>query len=240
MKRPKSHNSKLKTHNSQPKMIGLHSHTLFSDGALLPSELVRRAEAKGYKAIALTDHVDSSNIDFVLPRIVKVCRELNRFWSIRAIPGVEITHVPVQEIRPLVRYARNNGAKVVIVHGETISEPVLPGTNRAAIEAGCDILAHPGLISPDEVTLAGKRCVYLELTTRGLHARTNKRLIKLARTLGAKLVLNTDAHGGEDIITYSQAVRFLRRAGLSRAEAVQVLDNSEGLLKKLNIKDIRG
>ncbi len=111
-------------------MIDLHTHTLLSDGELLPSELVRRAWAKGYKAIALTDHVDSSNIDFVLPRIVKVCKELNKFWAIRAIPGGEITHAPIQEIKSLVKFARKNGAKVVLVHGETVSEPVLKGTNR--------------------------------------------------------------------------------------------------------------
>ena len=162
-------------------MIDLHTHTLFSDGELLPSELVRRAEVKGYTAIALTDHVDSSNIDFVLPRIVKVCKVLNRFWKIRAIPGVEITHAPVQEIKGLVKFARKNGAKIVIVHGETISEPVIPGTNRAAIEAGCDILAHPGLITKSDVELAKKRNVYLEITTRKNHSRTNKRLFKLAK-----------------------------------------------------------
>ncbi len=42
-------------------MIDLHTHSFFSDGELIPSELIRRAEAIGYKAIAITDHVDSSN-----------------------------------------------------------------------------------------------------------------------------------------------------------------------------------
>jgi histidinol phosphatase-like PHP family hydrolase len=219
-------------------MIGLHNHTLFSDGELLPSEMVRRAEAKGYSAIALTDHVDSSNIDFVLPRIARVCRELNKYWKIVAIPGVEITHVPVQDIAPLVGFARKNGAKIVIVHGETVSEPVLPGTNRAAIMAGCDIVAHPGLISAGDVSLAARRGVYLELTTRGLHARTNRRLIGLARSSGARLVLNTDAHCDNDIITIGEARRFLKRLDMKESEAEAVLRNSERLLKELNIKAI--
>ncbi|HEY3347739.1 MAG TPA: PHP domain-containing protein, partial [Nitrospirota bacterium] len=47
-------------------MIDLHTHTLFSDGVLIPAELVRRAEVKGYEAIGLTDHADSSNIDFIV------------------------------------------------------------------------------------------------------------------------------------------------------------------------------
>jgi histidinol phosphatase-like PHP family hydrolase len=221
--------------NVKAEMIGLHTHTLFSDGALLPSELVRRAEAKGYKAIALTDHVDSSNIDFVLPRIVKVCKALNRFWKIRAVPGVEITHVPIQEIKPLVKFARKNGAKIVIVHGETVSEPVLPGTNRAGIDAGCDVLAHPGLITVADVRLAKKRGVCLELTTRKIHSIPNKRLYKLAKSIGAKLVLNTDAHDGDDIITRSQAEKFLKRLGLSASDIYKVFRNSEELLTIKNI-----
>ena len=66
-------------------MIDFHTHTIFSDGELVPSELVRRALVNGYEAIALTDHVDSSNIDFVLPRIVKVAEQLNKYWSIKGM-----------------------------------------------------------------------------------------------------------------------------------------------------------
>jgi len=52
-------------------MIDLHTHTVFSDGELIPFELVRRAEAAGYSAMAITDHMDSSNIDLIIPRIIK-------------------------------------------------------------------------------------------------------------------------------------------------------------------------
>lgn len=213
-------------------MIDLHTHTLFSDGELLPSELVRRAEVKGYTAIALTDHVDSSNIDFVLPRIVKVCKVLNRFWKIRAIPGVEITHAPVEEIKGLVRFARRNGAKIVVVHGETVSEPVIAGTNRAAIEARCDILAHPGLITESDVRLAKSRGVYLEITTRKNHSRTNKRLFKIAKEVGAKLVLDNDAHNEDNLITHPKAIHLLRAIGMTQLDIQQVLKNSEDLVRK--------
>jgi histidinol phosphatase-like PHP family hydrolase len=213
-------------------MIDLHTHTLFSDGELLPSELVRRAEVKGYKAIALTDHVDSSNIDFVIPRIVNICKTLNRNWKIRSIPGVEITHAPLQEIKPLVKFARKAGAKIVIVHGETVSEPVIPGTNRVAIAAGCDILAHPGNITKNEVALAKASGVCLELTARKSHSLPNKRLFGLARSIGAKLVLNTDAHSGKDLISDAQARKILKSIGLKEAEIRQVFKNSEILAKR--------
>lgn len=212
-------------------MIDLHTHTLFSDGELLPSELVRRAEVKGYKAIALTDHVDSSNIDFVLPRIVKVCKVLNRFWKIRAIPGAEITHAPVQEIKGLVKLARKLGAKIVLVHGQTVSEPVIPGTNRAAIESGCDILAHPGFIMESEVILAKKKNVCLEITSRKNHSRTNRRLFKLAKQCGAKLVLNNDAHSGDNLISRKEAIAILKKTGMTQNDIYQVFTNSERLAK---------
>jgi putative hydrolase len=213
-------------------MIDLHTHTLFSDGELLPSELVRRAEVKGYTAIAITDHVDSSNIDFVVPRIVKACKVLNKYWKIRAYPGAEITHAPVEEIRGLVKFARRLGAKIVVVHGETIAEPVIPGTNRRAIESGCDIVAHPGMISEADVALAKKRGVCLEITTRKTHRVPNKRLVKIAAKIGAKLVLNTDSHRGEDLISDAQSRAFLSGLGLKKPQIEAIFRNSANLLTK--------
>lgn len=214
-------------------MIDLHTHTLLSDGELLPSELVRRAEVKGYTAIALTDHADASNIDFIVPRLVKVCRTLNAHWKIRSIPGVEITHVPIQEIAPLVKAARKYGARIVLVHGETISEPVIPGTNRSAIEAGCDILAHPGMISEEEARLAAKSGVYLEITTRKSHRRTNRHVFEKARRQGAKIVLNNDAHSDMDLVSESRAMTILRLLTDNDAKyAKDILNNSKDLARK--------
>ena len=213
-------------------MIDLHTHTLLSDGVLLPSELARRAHVKGYKAIALTDHADASNMDFVLPRIVKAARELNKYWAIKVIPGVEITHAPVESIKRLVGRARKMGAKIVVGHGETISEPVLSGTNIAFIAAGVDILAHPGLIKEEDVKLAKKRGVFLEVTTRKSHAKPNKRLIALARKTGAKLVLNTDSHAPKDLIDDKKRSAFLKALGLKKRDIGQIILNSRTLAFK--------
>ena len=68
-------------------LIDLHTHTLFSDGVLISSELIHWAQMKGYRAIAITDHADLSNIDFIIPRVVKVCNDLNKVnKKIKAIP----------------------------------------------------------------------------------------------------------------------------------------------------------
>lgn len=213
-------------------MIDLHTHTLLSDGELLPSELVRRALVKGYTAIALTDHVDSSNIDFVLPRIVKVSKILNKDWDIFVIPGVEVTHAPLEEIPVLVKYARKNGAKIVIVHGETVLEPVIPGTNRCAIEAVCDILAHPGNITDDDVRLAANIGTYLEITTRPNHSPANSHVISLAKRFGAKMVLNNDSHAPDDLISAESAGEFLTKLGLDPDEISQIFRNSEDIVSR--------
>ena len=188
------------------KMVDLHTHTLLSDGVLIPSELVRRAIVKGYKIIGLTDHVDSSNIDFVLPRLIKVASDLNKVWGekIKIIPGVEITHVPLQLIPELMTYARKEGNVLVIVHGESPVEPVIEGTNKVAIESGADILAHPGWIDEDLARLAKQKGVYLELTARNGHNEANKHVLEIARSTGAPLVFNTDAHQPDDLMTEKQ------------------------------------
>lgn len=126
------------------RMIDLHTHSIFSDGELVPYELIRRAEAAGYAALAITDHIDASNIDHVIPRIVKAVERIRPFVSITVLPGAEITHVPPSLIPDLVKEARQLGAQIVVVHGETLVEPVKEGTNRAAIQAGADILSTRG------------------------------------------------------------------------------------------------
>ena len=105
-------------------MIDLHTHSLFSDGVLVPSELVRRAVMKGYDVIAITDHADASNLDFIIPRVAAACRELTRHWKIKALPGVELTNIPPETFGDLTERARSLGAAVVVAHGETLVEPV--------------------------------------------------------------------------------------------------------------------
>jgi len=191
---------------------------------------------KGYTAIALTDHVDSSNIDFVLPRIVKVSKVLNKDWDIFVMPGVEVTHAPLKEISTLVKFARKNGAKIVVVHGETISEPVIPGTNRYAIEAGCDILAHPGRIKDDDVKLAVKKGTCLEITTRPSHSPMNRHVIAVAKKFNAKMILDNDAHSPNDLVSQKEAQKFLTDLGLKKIEIKRIFRNSEDIVTRIKTK----
>jgi putative hydrolase len=210
-------------------MIDLHTHSLFSDGVLVPSELARRAVMKGYDVIAITDHGDASNLDFTIPRIAAACRELNRHWKITALPGIELTHIPPETFVSLTEQARSHGAVIVVAHGETLVEPVHPGTNRAAIEAGVDILAHPGMITKEEAALAVKNNVHLEITTRKGHCLSNGHVAWIAAETGAKLVVNTDTHAPEDLIDDDFARSILLGAGVNKAAMAEILKNSKDL-----------
>ena len=216
-------------------MIDLHMHSLLSDGQLLPSELVRRAVVKGYQALAITDHVDLSNIDWVISRLIKDCKELKKSFNIEIIPGAEITHVPPESIQSMAEDARKLGAKLVVVHGETIVEPVAPQTNLNALQSPIDILAHPGLLREEEVMLAKKNGIMLEITARKGHCLTNGHVAKLALTIGAGLVLNTDAHSPDDLITLDKARQIALGAGLDEKDFSQLQANARELLKQRNV-----
>lgn len=203
-------------------MYNLHCHSLLSDGALLPSEIAVRYAYLGYKAIAITDHVDYSNIKFVTDQILEFCRYWPEEAGIKVLPGVELTHVVPGQFKPLAEFARSKGIKVIVAHGQTTAEPVASGTNRAALLADIDILAHPGKISDADVRLAKARNIFLEITTRKGHALTNRFVARAAMRLGAKLILNHDSHQPEDIISFAQTAAFARKAGLNSKQIEKI------------------
>ncbi len=207
-------------------MFDLHCHSIFSDGELLPSELVRRVEVMGYDAICITDHADESNMEFIINHIKGLIPDLNKFSKTKLLSGIELTHVHPKRIGGLVEKARSLGAQIVVCHGETIVEPVIPGTNRAAIEAKVDILAHPGMISEDEVKLAQKNGVFLELSGRKGHSLTNGHVAKLAKKIGAKLVINSDGHSPSDFMTKEHAKLVGLGAGLLDVEVKKIYNEA--------------
>jgi putative hydrolase len=214
-------------------MIDLHTHTILSDGELLPSELVRRAQVKGYKVIGISDHVDSSNLEFTLTSLLKLRDEAAHYSQIIVVPGVEITHVPKRLIGKLTERARKLGALYVVVHGETLVEPVEDGTNREAILAGVDILAHPGLITEEEVSLAKDRNVFLEITARKGHSLSNGHVARLASAVGASLVYNTDSHSPSDLTSSEVARRIVMGAGLTSDDFMVMQRNALSIVKRV-------
>ena len=212
-----------------------HTHSTLSDGTLSPIELIRCAVVSGYRAIAVTDHVGFGSLERVIAEVVADCRTARRYWDVMAIPGVELTHLPPAAISEAAQEAKRLGVWIVVVHGETIVEPVEKGTNLAAIQSPhVDILAHPGLLALDDARLAAANGTFIELSIRRGHSLSNGYLAGLARSAGLKLLLNSDAHDIEDLLTPALATLIARGAGLDEPELHRILvDTPLALLQRL-------
>ncbi len=215
-------------------MFDFHTHSIFSDGELLPSEIIRRMSVMGNRGVAITDHVDFSNIEAILSSL-GLLKEEAESYEIPFLVGVEITHVPPDRIDRLVGIARKKGAEIILVHGETLSEPVKEGTNRVAVSnPDVDILCHPGLISPEEAEIAKENGVYLEISSRKGHCLANGHVARISMETGVDMLINTDSHSPSDFICREIAVEILKGSGLEEEFARRIVDkNPEKLLSKI-------
>jgi histidinol phosphatase-like PHP family hydrolase len=224
----------LSKEDESPKVCDLHTHTFHSDGELCPAELAQRARLSGYAYLGITDHADQSNLAAVVRAAVEGAWPLSQAYKdFVVVPGCELTHVPPSQIPAMIRQARDLGARVVVVHGESPVEPVEPGTNRAAIDGGCDILAHPGFITDEEAALAAGKGVWLELSARGGHSLANGHVARAALKAGAQLMVNSDAHAPGDILTPGFQLKTAVGAGLDPAKAAEILGAAFGLAGRL-------
>lgn len=172
-----------------------HTHSTLSDGELSPFEVIREAYVHGYVALAITDHAGFGQLHRFAQELGRDCEAAREWWDLLALPGVELTHLPPEAIDRAAREAKEAGAWVVIVHGETVAEPVAPGTNRAALESEwVDVLAHPGLITTDEASLAARNGKFLELSAKPGHGITNGHVARVGKAAGARLLVDSDNH----------------------------------------------
>lgn len=61
----------------------LHTHTTYSDGALSPYDLVKKAKSVGLNIISITDHDTVGGLDEAI--------EIGREFDVEVIPGVELS-----------------------------------------------------------------------------------------------------------------------------------------------------
>ena len=221
-------------------LYDFHTHSLLSDGSLSPMELIYRALSNSYSAIAITDHSSIGYLSRIIREVALDCALARAKWPIKAIPGVELTYVPPAAIHETAKRAKELGAWVVVVHGETIVEPVEKGTNKAALQCPyVDILAHPGLITKEEAQLAASNGIFLEISARKGHSLTNGHVARLAKETGAKLLLDSDAHDPSDILTTELVRRILAGAGIDESECDKILiDNSKDFLDAILKKSL--
>lgn len=117
------------------------------------------------------------------------------------------------------------GAKVVAVHGETVVEPVEPGTNMASLRSDhVDGLAHPGLITLEEARIAAEKDIFLEASASKGHSFTNGHVVRMAKAAGSRLILDSDSHEPGDLLTPEFAKNVALGSGMSEEEAHHMLE----------------
>ena len=215
-------------------LYDFHTHTFLSDGILSPMELIRRCIVGGYTAMGIADHAAAGTMQRVIEELAGDARLAAERWNFVCLVGVEITHAPASAIPELAARARKLGAELVVVHGETIVEPVEPGTNLAA--ASCphvDILAHPGLLTEQEAHLAAENEVFIELSARQGHCLSNGLVAQQALAAGGRLLVNSDGHAPGDYLTEESAREVATGAGIPETRMDEILrDNPEGVLRR--------
>ncbi len=204
-----------------------HTHTFNSDGILSPIELIRYAVTNGYATIGITDHVAVGSLERIIKEVTQDCELAGKHWDILAMPGVELTHVPPEAINDTARKAKELGAWIVVVHGETSTEPVPEGTNRAAIQSRyVDILAHPGYLTAEDARLAVQHGRYIELSARKGHSLTNSHVAQICMAAGAKLLVNSDTHSDLDLLTQATIEAILTDAGVPKVQFNRILSEN--------------
>ncbi len=219
---------------AQDVVYDFHMHTILSDGDLTAIELIRRCIVNGYAGMAIADHCGAGTLERVIRENEADCALAREYWDFEAYAAVELTHVPAASIADLARHAKEVGAALVVVHGESPVEPVEPGTNLAA--ASCpdvDILAHPGLVSTEVVEAARDHEVYIEITARQGHGMANGFVARAAIEAGAKLIVDSDTHSPRDILTPEWAWHVARCAGIPEDMLAGILvGNAHAVLQR--------
>ncbi len=199
-------------------VFDFHTHTTISDGHAAPLAMAQRCQTNGYAAYVCSDHVDESSVEYRVPEIVSACAHVEAELGMAAIPAVEVTRVAPGRVAAVAARARSLGARLVVVHGETIGDFPQPGLNLAAARCSdVDILGHPGLISAAAAEAARENGIHLEISAAGLHGLTNGHVAQVAVRLGVPMVLDSDAHRVESLLTEERVRQVLEGCGLDPA-----------------------
>ena len=166
-------------------------------------------------------------------------RRLSLYANVEAWAGVELCHIPPALLPEAVREAREAGARLVLVYGESIMDQVEQGTNFAAIEAGADIITHPGLVDAETAIFAAERAVAFEFTSSPRHALSNAHTAAMALKQGVPLVRGSNASRAEELTTRAFWPSVIKGAdtGIMGENGINIVEylrkSEEALIRKL-------
>jgi DNA polymerase (family 10) len=211
----------------------LHSHTTLSDGRNTLEEMAAAARERGYSYLALTDHSATHGFDNdvtaeELERRIEEIREWNRGKrGFRLLAGSEVNLLPDGTLDYPDELLAELDWVIASVHTSfRISEKAMTERVLAAIDhPRVDCIGHltgrlilrrePYRIDVEKVAEAAARTgTMLEINGNPNRRDLSEHHARLAAEAGARIVLNTDAHGVDTLANMRYAVATARRAWL--------------------------
>ncbi len=212
-------------------MLDFHIHVDTTN--LLPAEAIRHARFLGYRGIGLIVRSDGTTLSLHLPWILQHARKYALYNSVEVFVGVELVHIPTGLLADVVAEARALGAHLVLAHGESLDGMAEPGTNHAAIQARVDILAHPGLITLEDIGLAAEHRVVLEITSAPLHCLANAHVLNMAKEHDCGAVFGSSAKKKHHMLQRDVYQNMLRCIDSTKGCAKHVITSQNRLLQRL-------
>jgi DNA polymerase (family 10) len=254
--------------NSLPNLISvkdikgdLHMHTTESDGSNSIEEMAHSAMERGYEYIAITEHSKSLTIAHGLNE-ERLLKQINEIDSINL--KLKRKNIPFSVLKGIeVDITADGGldlddsvlSQLDIVVGAVHSrfgmekEAMTERVKKALCTGMVDILAHPTgrlinerepyLIDMEKIMETAKRYdVALELNAFPDRLDLNDIHCKMARDMGVKVVISTDAHNMLQFDNIKFGIDTARRGWLEKGDILNTMNYRD--LKKFLSKKIKG
>ncbi len=229
----------------------LHTHSRWSDGGNSIEEMAGAARKRGYSYIAITDHSESLKIagGLSIAELKKKKKEIDKIngklRNFRVLYGAEVDINSEGNLDYKDKILKEFDVVVAAVHtGFKQSKSQLTRRLiRACQSRYVHIIAHPtgrlwGTreaydLDMDELLKAARNTnTHLEINAFHQRLDLNDLHCRRAKEIGAKLVIDTDAHAIEQLATMRLGVSVARRGWLRKENVINTLSLEE-LLKAL-------
>lgn len=226
----------------------LHSHTTATDGRNSIEAMIEAAKARGYEYLAITDHTKSTRVAGGLDaaafakHLAQIRKIASRVSGIRVLCGAEVDILPDGSLDLPDSLLSDMDLVVIAVHshfkmpGEQMTARIL----RAMDNRYATILAHPtgrriGIRPPYEVDIeavakkAKARRIFLEVNSHTDRLDLKDSHCRFAKDIGARCVINTDAHSTLEFANIRYGVVTAKRGWLGPGDVVNTLPLGEFL-----------
>ena len=217
----------------------LHAHTDWSDGRHTLHEMVEAAHAQGFEYYAITDHSVSSTVangldqQRLLQQIEQV-RELDaKIEGITLLAGSEVDIRRYGELDFPDEILAQLDIVVASVHSNfTLTEVEMTKRIIRAIENPfVNIIGHPTgrmlgyrpmypLNVEEVIAAAAENNTVLEINGSPSRLDLNPQFVRMAKSAGVLLAVNTDAHGIPQLAHRKSGLNVARRGWLTKDEVI--------------------